>query len=122
MNGLQHLVLTRLAELGSRSGIAMSGREAARRSRGLVSHETIYQITRGEHSGRITDEVAQGLSFALEVSLQEVYDAAGLQAPQGRWQWPAKFERLDQSERRLVEDVAAALLAARDKGRRAASD
>lgn len=119
MNGLQHLVLTRLAELGDRTG-PLSGREAARRSNGLVSHELIRTIARGQHSGRITDRVAEGLSLALQVPAARIYDAAGIDQPKGRWHWPDRFERLDLAERRLVEDVAAGLLEAREKGRRAA--
>lgn len=117
VNELQNLVLRRLAELGER-GTSMSVRHAAKRSRGLLNYEVLRQIARGEHSNRITDQTAQGIATALDVPIQDVYDAARIPRPQTRWQWPARFDRLDGAERRVVEDVAAALLEAREKGLR----
>ena len=115
MNELATLMLRRLAELGT-PGAPMSIRQATERARGLASFETLRQIARGEHSGRISDRTAEGIALALEVSVKEVYDAARVPRPQSRWNWPAKFDRLDQPQRRLVEDVAAALLEAYEKG------
>ena len=112
---LQELVLTRLAELGA-PGRPMSARQAALRSRGAISHDTMYKIARGDHSGRISDRVAEGLADALDVPVGRVYDAAGQPRPSTRWLWPERFDRLDQPHRRLVEDVASALLEARRRG------
>lgn len=117
MNELQDLMLRRLAELGE-PGSPMSLRQATERARGLVSYETLRQIARGEHSNRITDTAAHGIAAALDVPLQDVYNAARVPRPLTRWQWPARFDRLDPAERRIVEDVAAALLEAREKGLR----
>lgn len=117
---LQDLVLSRLNELGDETG-PMSAREATRRAEGLVSYETLRHIARGIHAGGITDRVAEGLSRALQVPLSRVYAASGVPEPGERWQWPAKFSRLDPAQRQLVENVAAALLDAREKGRRLAS-
>lgn len=111
------LVLRRLAELGI-PGHPMSIREATRRSGSRINYETLRKIARGEHSGDITDQTAEGLSLALDVPLQQVYNAASVPRPQGRWSWPAKYDRLDLDDRRVVEDVAAALLRAREKGLR----
>lgn len=112
---LQHLVLTRLAELGER-GRPMSARRAAERSRGQVSYDTLYLIAKGQHSGRLTDRVAQGLADALGVPVDRVYDAAGQPRPQTRWQPPQRFDRLTLAQRQLLEDLASALLEADQRG------
>lgn len=111
MDQLQHLVLTRLAELGER-GKPMSARAAAKRSHGAVSYDTIYQIANGKHTGRLTDSVAEGIAAALEVPVARVYDAAGAPRPSGRWLLPERFDRLNTEQRRLVEELCAALLKA----------
>lgn len=113
---LQELIVTRLRELGDSTG-PMSAREAARRAEGLVSYETIRNLARGvRHTGRLTDRVAEGLSKALQVPVTKVYEAAGVPEPGDRWVWPERFSRLTPAQRALVEDVAAALLEAYDKG------
>lgn len=115
VNELQQLVLRRLDELGDRTG-PMSTRAAAERSGGLVSYETLRGIARGTHSGKITDRTAEGISRALDVPLAQVYLTARVPRPQSRWRWPERFDRLDAAQRRLVEDVAAAMLEAYEKG------
>jgi hypothetical protein len=117
MSDLHELVLRRLAELGE-PGSPMSVRRAADRSRGRITYETLRVIARGEHSGKLTDKVAEGLAMALDVPLQQVYDAARVPRPQSRWVMPERFDRLDPPQRRLVEDFAAGLLEAYDKGLR----
>lgn len=117
MNELRELAVRRLEELGDETG-PLSIRAAAERSGGLVSHETLRSIVRGDHTNRITDRTAEGLSRALSVPVDRVYAAARVPRPRARWHWPEKFDRLDESERRLVEDVANALLNAREKGLR----
>lgn len=116
---LQDLVLTRLRELGDETG-PMSAREAARRSDSMVSYETLRNLARGvRHTGRVTDRVAEGLSRALQVPIARVYEAAGVPEPGDRWDWPERFSRLSPAQRALVEDVAAALLEAETRARRA---
>lgn len=117
VNILQDLVLRRLAELGT-PGSPMSIREATRRSRSRVNYETLRKIARGEHSGDITDQTAEGLSLALDIPVQQIYNAAQVPRPLSRWELPARFDRLDLDDRRVVEEVAAALLRAREKGLR----
>lgn len=117
VNELQDLMLRRLAELGV-PGSPMSIRQATERARGLVSYEILRKITRGEHSGRISDSTAEGLARALDVPVQTVYDAARVPRPVSRWQWPARFDRLDQAQRRIVEEVAGGFLEAYEKGLR----
>jgi len=115
---LQDLIITRLAELGDKSG-PMSAREAVAAAESLVSYETLRALARGVHSGRITDRVAEGLARALRVPVSRVYAAAGVPAPQGDWAWPKRFERLSAAQRQVVEDVAGAILEAYEKGVRA---
>jgi hypothetical protein len=109
---LSGLVVRRLIELD------LSAREAASRSRGRVSYSTIRNIARGTHGGKITDTVAEGLAIALDVPLAAVYEAARVPQPLSRWEWPEKFDRLVPEERRLIEELAAALLRARGRGLR----
>ena len=117
VNELQDLVLRRLAELGV-PGSPMSIREATRRSRSHLNYETLRKLARGEHSGDITDQTAEGLSLALGVPVEQVYRAARVPRPLSRWIWPAKYDRLDLDDRRLVEDVAGGFLEAYEKGLR----
>lgn len=112
---LRFLVLTRLAELGE-PGKPMSAREAARRSHNGVSYDTLYQIANGKHTGRITNRTAEGIAAALDVPVARVYDAAGAPRPQGRWLLPEEFDRLTVEQRRLIEDLCSALLAADSQG------
>lgn len=115
VNRLQQLVLYRLAELGE-PGRPLSARAAAAAARGLISHHTIYAIANGEHSGRITDRVAEGLAAALQVPVTRVYEAAGAPMPRGRWLWPEKFDRVAPEHRVIIEDLASALLEAERRG------
>lgn len=112
---LQHLVVTRLIELGT-GGRPMSPRQAALRSRGGVSYDTLYRIVRGQHSGRLNDRVANGIAEALELPVAKVYAAVGTPRPQTRWLWPERFDRLSPYRRKLVEDIAGALLEAEQDG------
>jgi hypothetical protein len=114
---LADLVLRRLAELGE-PGSPLSLRRAAERSQGLISYELLRRISRGEHGGGISDRVAQGLSIALDVPIKDIYMSARVPRPESRWILPARFDRLDAAERRVVESVAAAILEAREKGLR----
>lgn len=114
---LSELVVQRLADLGDRTG-PMSLRAAADRSRGRLSPENLRRIARGEHQGNFTDRVVEGLSIALDIPTAEIYRVAGLPQPTGRWEWDRKYDRLTMDQRRVVEDVADALLSAYEKGRR----
>jgi hypothetical protein len=112
---LQHLVLTRLAELGE-PGKPMSARAAAKRSHGAVSYDTLYQIANGKHTGRLTDAAAEGIAAALEVPAARVYDAAGAPRPQGRWLLPERFDRLSIQQRRKFEELMNMVLDADAEG------
>lgn len=119
---LQDLVAGRLAELGS-PGRPMSGRQAAERSGGRVSHSTINNIVNGKHSGRLDDRTIEGLALALDVTRSRVERAAGLYRegrPAAPFQLPPRANRLTLRERRLVIEVMDSLLAAREEGRQEA--
>lgn len=111
---LTELVRSRLAELG------LSARAAAARTHGGISHATIATFTNGQHSGRITDKTAAGLAVALDLPISRIYEAAATPQPLSRWDWPARFDRIPTPQRRLVEDFAAALLEAYERGKREA--
>jgi hypothetical protein len=121
VDNLQRLVLRRLDELGA-FGEPMSAREAARRSQGKVSNDTLSKIAAGKHTGRITNRIAEGIAAALDVPASDVYDAAGAPRALGPWVLPEEFERITLERRTLIEDLCAALLAADaegyDRGRR----
>lgn len=109
VNELQNLVLRRLDALGE-GGRPLPFREAADRSRGLVSTGTLHSIATGKHTNRISDKTAQGLAAALDVPLDDIYTAAKLPRPSNRWVLPPRFDRLSEPRRRMVEDFAAQLL------------
>lgn len=119
MNGVEtltDLVRRRLLELGD-EGQPLPASRAAAKARGKVSAELIRVIVRGEHKGGLRDDTAEGLAMALDVPVQEVYDAAGALRPGTPWQWPSRFDRLGPRQRTLVQNLAAALLDAYDQGR-----
>ena len=116
-SSLAELVAQRLSDLGDRSG-PMSMNAAVNRANGRISYENFRRIARGEHGGQFTDRIAEGLALAIDVPLSEVYRVAGLPQPTGRWVLDPKFDRLSLSERVVVENVAASLLSAYERGRR----
>jgi hypothetical protein len=108
-SNLQELVDRRLTELGSGRG-PMSTRQAAARSDGKVSYETLRLIKIGQHSGSISQEVAEGIAQALEVPVADVLKLAGRRIPQGPFQLPRRAETLTKSERAVVLSVVDAIL------------
>jgi transcriptional regulator with XRE-family HTH domain len=117
MSRLQELVMARRQALGEK-GQPLSYREVARRSGDAFTHELVASIVSGRHKGGITDATARGLALALEVPVEEVYEAAGVPPPTSRFVLPERFDRLTHAQRQLLIDMGAALLEAYDKGRR----
>ncbi len=107
---LQELVDRRLTELGGGRGGPMSTRQAAARSDGKVSYETLRLIKIGQHSGSISQEVAEGIAAALEVPVDDVLRLAGRRIPQGPFVLPRRAETLTKSERAVVLSVVDAIL------------
>lgn len=113
---LRDLVIRRLIELGS-DGQPLAYKQAALRSGGRISHETLRRIATGRLSGRgMSDDKIEGVASALGVPYAQVYDAARVPRPGARWRWPERFDRLTEHERRIVEAVAAGFLAAYERG------
>lgn len=106
---LQRLVQDRADELG-----ITSTRELTRRAKGTVSYETVRRILTGKHSGRLTDEIAEGLAAALSLPVARIREVAELAPTLGPWYWPPRFEVLDAEERRLLEGLASKLAAAKE--------
>ena len=109
VSDLQQLVETRLRELGDRRR-PLSTRQAAARAGGKVSYETLRLIRTGQHSGSISQEVAEGLALALDVPLSRVLAVAGRRIPQGPFVLPKRAEALTKSERGVVLSVVDAIL------------
>lgn len=118
MTNLQQLVTERLRDLGGHHG-PLSTRAAAARSGGLVSYETLRKIVAGTHSGKITNDVGQGIAQALRVAPEVVFAAAGHRGPAGKFDLPDRADRLTQRERVVVLSVMDAILdaAAREGAR-----
>jgi hypothetical protein len=116
-NDLAALIRRRLEELGDRSG-PMSRREAARRSRGKISDFHLGNLINGTaNPAGISNRIAEGIAAAIDVSIDEVFAAAHVARPMSRWVLPERFDRLPEAKRRLVEELAAALLHSYDEGR-----
>lgn len=115
---LQELVDRRLSELGGARG-AMSTRQAAARSSGKVSYETLRLIKIGQHSGSISQEVAEGIAEALEVPVTQVLRLAGRRIPQGPFVLPRRADTLTKNERAVVLSVVDAILDAAAQERHA---
>ncbi|WP_460447766.1 hypothetical protein, partial [Angustibacter aerolatus] len=118
---LQELVERRLRALGG-TGKPMSSRRAADRSGGRVSYETLRLLRNGQHSGAISQEVAEGLAEALEVPLPQVLRLAGRRIPLGPFVLPPRADTLTKSERAAVLAVVDAILDAAAADRSHADD
>jgi transcriptional regulator with XRE-family HTH domain len=104
---LAELVATRREELG------LSLRQAAEKSGGLVGPSTLNSIERGD-SRQVTDRVIAGIATGLDLPESRVRRAAGLSAQVlPPFEVPARANRLNARERRLVLQLIDTLLAAR---------
>ncbi len=112
---LQQLVEQRLKIMGGQRG-PMSARQAAARSNGQISYETLRLLRLGKHSGSITRDTAEGLALALDIPLPEVMQLIGQRIPQGPFRLPKKADTLTPAERAVVLSVVDAILDAA-KGR-----
>lgn len=110
---LQQLVSDRLHELGDKRG-PLSARQAAARANGKVSYETLRLIMRGDHSGKLTDEVVDGLALALDVPRSRVLAAMGraMTQPLPPFTLPDRANRLTRPQRKVVLSVVDAILGA----------
>ncbi len=113
---LKELMEKRLQDLGDDRG-PLSARQAAMRSDGLVSYETLRLLLRGQHSGVISRDTAQGIAQALEVPLEQVLRLAGQRVPQGPFTLPERADTLVPAERAVVLSVVDAILDAAQRDR-----
>jgi hypothetical protein len=104
-NSLSQLVSRRLADLG------LTGREAAARSGGLISHGHIYSIAKGGQPRRMREDTLRGLALALDLPLGEVQKAAGL-PPEAKLKLPERAKYLSPKSQKVLADLASTLLAA----------
>ncbi len=116
---LQQLVERRLKELGGQRG-PMSARQAAARSEGRVSYETLRLLLRGQHSGSIERETAEGVALALDVSVETVLRLVGQRIPLGPFVLPKRADTLTPPERAAVLSVVDAILGAASQDRTSA--
>lgn len=115
---LQELVNERLVALGDGKR-PLSQRDAAARSQGQVSHEIIGQLSRGTHSGKLSDRTVAGLALALDVPRSDILRAMDRQRYVGQspFQAPDRWQRLTHAQRKIVMAVGDGLLAAYEDGR-----
>ncbi|MGL5828861.1 MAG: hypothetical protein ACRC0L_04740 [Angustibacter sp.] len=113
---LKELMEKRLRDLGTDRG-PLSARQAAGRSDGLVSYETLRLLLRGQHSGVISRDTAQGIAQALEVPLEQVLRLAGQRVPLGPFTLPERADTLVPAERAVVLSVVDAILDAAQRDR-----
>lgn len=111
---LAALIQRRLHELGDESG-PLSLRRAAQKSSGLLSSETLRRASLG--MAETSDKALRGLSLALEVPVAEVYRAAGVPRPWGRWELPPEFDRMPPKNRVQFEVLMSAFLEALESDR-----
>lgn len=104
---LPELVAARRRELG------LSYRDVSAGSGGLVSYSRVATIEAGEVS-EISDRVLEGLAAGLDLSLSRVRRAAGVPVRDRPFEIPARANRLNARERRLVLALIDTLLAAHD--------
>lgn len=107
MTPLQELLVNRRAELGR------SYREAADKAGGLVSHGTLYNVERGIHRTKFTDDVLRGIALAYDLPLTQVQAAVGdARVASTEFRLPKKADQLTAADRRALLVMVDALLAA----------
>lgn len=95
-----------------RADLHLSLREVAEKSDGLLSTTTVNAVENGERL-TVSEDTIRGLSVALDIPLKKVRAAAGYSAEDLP---PFKLKRgelLNARERRLVQELVDALIAAR---------
>lgn len=116
MEALRRLILDELARQN------ISFRDAADRSKGLVSYGTLHTIAKGRHTGgTISDRVLTGIALALDVPVRQVRDAYGIESvePVG-FELPDKSKYLTPKQRRAVLAMVDAFLDGNDAGKSSA--
>jgi hypothetical protein len=109
---LARLIRDRLAALD------LSYRQAAARSRGMLTHGSIGAIVTGKHGGKLSERTIDGLVLALGIPRTEIEKAIGIyrDRPAEPFRLPEELNRLNRKERSLLIQLGTALLAAREEG------
>jgi len=96
-------------------------REAARRTDGKISHSQLARIAHGQ-SARVRPGTLTALSSALGIPISKLRAANGSEPTARRpFVLPERANELNTAERRLIVNMVGALLAARERPRRAAA-
>ncbi|MDU7935215.1 MAG: hypothetical protein E7J54_31945 [Pseudomonas aeruginosa] len=111
VTALQRLIAQRQRDLNARSLIAMY--RAANLPRGAITYETLRRMATGRQRSIRGDQTYEDLSTILRVSVDDVKSAEAGYTPIGGWE---RYERLNAEERKAVEGVMDAILAAREAG------
>lgn len=111
VTALQRLIVQRQRDLNARSLIAMY--RAANLPRGAITYETLRRMATGRQRSIRGDQTYEDLSTILRVSVDDVKSAEAGYTPIGGWE---RYERLNAEERKAVEGVMDAILAAREAG------
>lgn len=100
MTALSRLVAERMAfrEMTDRD-VAKS---SSRSPHGSISHGTVGNYRTGRHPVVPDERVLRVLSWTLDISLAELYRAAGLREPLGEWTPPPEAQWLSREQRDLV--------------------
>lgn len=105
MEALRALIRAELDKQG------LSYREAAARSKGLISYSHLNVIAGGRHPGDLTDSTLTGIALALDVSVRKVreaYGAVGVEPTE--FQLPERAKRLNAKQRKAVIAMVDAFL------------
>ena len=86
---------------------------AANLPRGAITYETLRRMATGRQRSIRGDQTYEDLSTILRVSVDDVKSAEAGYTPIGGWE---RYERLNAEERKAVEGVMDAILAAREAG------
>lgn len=111
VTALQRLIANRQRDLNAPSLIAMY--RAANLPRGAITYETLRRMATGRQRSIRGDQTYEDLSTILRVSVDDVKSAEAGYTPIGGWE---RYERLNAEERKAVEGVMDAILAAREAG------
>lgn len=111
MTALQRLIANRQRDLNAPSLIAMY--RAANLPKGAITYETLRRMATGRQRSIRGDQTYEDLSTILRVSVDDVKSAEAGYTPIGGWE---RYERLNAEERKAIEGVMDAILAAREAG------
>lgn len=111
VTALQRLIAKRQRDLNAQSLIAMY--RAANLPEGAITYETLRRISTGQQRSIRGDRTYEDLSAILRVGIDDVKSAEAGYTPVGGWE---RYERLSIEEKKAVEGVMDAILAARTAG------